>query len=47
LIMSTDPVLSVLAIVGVGVPMLFLVFDYAVYGLLSLVQLVARHVHHG
>jgi len=44
--MTTDRVLSVLAILGVGLPMLFLVFDYAVFGLLSLVRLVASHVRH-
>ena len=38
--------LSVLAILGVGVPMLVLVFDYAIFGLLSLVQVVASRVHH-
>jgi hypothetical protein len=45
--MSTDRVLSVFAIVGIGVPMLLLTFDYAVFGVLSLVHLVARRVHHG
>ena len=44
--MTTDRVLSVLGILGVGLPMLFLVFDYAVFGLLSLVRLVASHVRH-
>lgn len=45
--MSTDRVLSVLAILGIGLPMLFLVFDYAVFGLLALADLVARRVRHG
>lgn len=44
--MTTDRMLSVLAILGVGVPMLVLVFDYAIFGLLSLVQLVASRVRH-
>jgi hypothetical protein len=45
--MTTDRVLSVFAIVGVGLPMALLVFDYAVFGLLTLVQRLARLVHHG
>ena len=44
--MTTDRMLSVLAILGVGVPMLVLVVDYAIFGLLSLSQLVASHVRH-
>ena len=44
--MTTDRMLSVLAILGVGVPMLVLVLDYAIFGLLSLVHLVASHVRH-
>jgi len=44
--MTTDRVLSVLAIVGIGLPMLFLVFDYAVFGLLALADAVARLLRH-
>jgi len=39
-------VLSVVAILGIGLPMLFLAFDYAIFGVLSLVQFVARRLRH-
>jgi len=45
--MTTDRFLSVLAILGIGVPMLVLAFDYAVFAVLSLVHLVASRVRHG
>jgi len=44
--MGTDRVLSVVAIVGIGLPMLFLAFDYAVYGVLTLVRLIASRLRH-
>jgi hypothetical protein len=45
--MSTDRVISVFAILGVGLPMLFLVFDYAVFGLLTLADVLVRLLRHG
>ena len=44
--MTTDRVLSVFAILGIGLPMLFLVFDYAVFGVLTLADVVARLLRH-
>jgi len=46
LFVTTDRVLSVLAILGIGLPMLFLAFDYAVFAILSLVQVVASRLRH-
>ena len=49
--MTPDRVLSVVAILGIGVPMLVLVFDYAVFAVLSLanalVHAIATLARHG
>ena len=47
LCMTTDRVLSVIAIVGIGVPMLVLAFDYAIFGVLTLVQHLVGRAHQG
>jgi len=45
-LVTTDRVLSVFAILGIGLPMLFLVFDYAVFGLLTLADALVRLLRH-